>query len=857
MTRQPGYGQDRAELIPAALCWQNGALPTRVVYWAGGVVLLCAYIVVSSVAWSDRGFTEKGPLSLHAADLTAPLAGGPELSTVRAACYQQDQFKRAPGYRLRIVGGEVSGKPYYACYLLNPEGAVWAAAVLDAQRYAVRDTSVIKAGGAWRWIGTVKAPQELVLGGLGVLALLLIAFIYYRRPRPGPPSQAAPLETSLATGVMIAIPIAGWIALAVVNRRSRPRLVRLGIQTILVWSGVFVAGLLAMVSERPDVVGWSVTGMLAATFVYAVALGRFRLAPAGFGQPAEAFVAPPSAATPSVATVGPPQQPRASIGSSVTAPGQQVSQDSRFKIEEPRDLPTFTDVGGMDEVKTELSDTFGLVLAYSGEAERYKLRFNGILFHGPPGVGKTFLAKATAGEFGMNFLHVAVGDIGSKFVGESAQNVQAAFRTAVACIPCLLFFDEFDSIAQRRDENPNQEDRRTVNQLLQSLEEYRAVRELVVMAATNNRDILDPAVIRPGRFDRQVRVDLPDAAARKGILIAQLRDRPTGDDIDYDELAERCEGMTAATIASIVEAAALAAFREATASGAAVPLSQSHLLGALHQRGGKDRPTVEAWSWDKLVLADDVKAELQQMQALLEDPDAASAYGIRAPTGILLAGPPGTGKTTVARVLAAEAKCSFYPVTAGDLTSKWVGESEQLISRLFERARENAPSIIFIDEIDAIAATRGSTFTGTFDRQINQLLSEMDGMKGQRGVFVVAATNRPDQLDPALTRGGRLSRTIWIPVPDKPARRRLIELFSANMPLLDVDMDALADATDGLSGADLEALCQEAAVHAMVRDRQSGGRTGGAPQVTSEDFRSAVEVIRSSRRNVLDPNASD
>jgi transitional endoplasmic reticulum ATPase len=300
------------------------------------------------------------------------------------------------------------------------------------------------------------------------------------------------------------------------------------------------------------------------------------------------------------------------------------------------------------------------------------------------------------------------------------------------------------------------------------------------------------------------------------------------------------EGMTPAAIVQVVTAAALSAFRETAAAGELVPIDTNHLLGALRGRGGRDRPTVENWSWERLVLADDVKRELQQIERLLEEPDRARSFGVKQPSGLLLAGPPGTGKTTVARILAAQADCSFYPITAADVTSKWVGESEQRIQRLFVRARENAPSIVFIDEIDAIAGQRDAG--GYDDRQVTQLLAEIDGLSGQRGVFVIGATNRPDVLDPALLRGGRLSRTIWIPLPDEPDRRRLLELFARDMPLADVDLGALARDSDGLSGADLEALCQQAAVHAMTHEDGSGH-----PVVTGDDFRAALRTLRGSR----------
>ncbi|HEX8051157.1 MAG TPA: AAA family ATPase [Solirubrobacterales bacterium] len=510
-----------------------------------------------------------------------------------------------------------------------------------------------------------------------------------------------------------------------------------------------------------------------------------------------------------------------------------------FSVEPPSELDDFDDVGGMDSLKEEVRDTVGLVLEHPDDAERYGIEWNGILLHGPPGVGKTFFARAIAGEYELNLMHVSTGDLIGGIQGQSAQNIDKAFQTAAQNLPCLLFFDEFDSIAQRRDNSPDQESRRTVNQLLTSLEAYRDERRLLVMAATNDVSHLDPAVIRPGRFDRQIRIDLPDAKAREAIFKAELDDRPTAGDVELAELVRRTEGLTPAAISKIVDTAALEVFREATRTGKELQLDTEHLLAAIERYGGQDRPTVEHWTWDSLILPPTIKAQLQQLQAVIEDPEAAVRFGVEPPTGLLLAGPPGTGKTSVAKVLAAQAKCSFYPISGADVISKWVGESERNIRQLFERARANRPSIVFIDEIDAVAGSRGQV--ETHDSHVNQLLSEIDGVAGQRGVFVVGATNRPDQLDPALLRGGRLSRTIVLGLPDEEARHALLCLMTARMPTVGVDLEQLARDSDGLSPADLKGLCQEAALAAMAR---TAGAEGQAPAVTHEDFEEALRRLR-------------
>ena len=504
----------------------------------------------------------------------------------------------------------------------------------------------------------------------------------------------------------------------------------------------------------------------------------------------------------------------------------------------PDGLPTFADVGGMEDLKEQIRATVGLQLQHPERAAEYGVAFNGILLHGPSGTGKSHLARAIAGEFGLSLIHVSTGDLVVGVVGASARNVERVFAVAAEHRPCLLFLDEFDSVAQRRDSAGHAEERRTVNQLLVSLELYQRHNDLVVVAATNDLTHLDPAVIRPGRFDRHIRIDLPDEAARLAILRVHLEGRPTADDLDVSGLAARTSGRSAAALVQLVEDAALLAFREAAESGEQVRITTAHLDRALDDTGGRDRPMVEEWGWDDLILPADVLGELQQVEALVADAAMATRLGIEPPRGILLTGPPGTGKTTIARVLAAQARCSFYPVSAADVRSKWHGESERSIQRLFERARANRPSIVFIDEIDALGSTRrGEGEPG--EGQLTQLLVEMDGMDDASGVLVVAATNRPDILDPALVRGGRLSRTIEIGLPDQAGRLALLQHFTRRMPTVGVDLAAAARATEGMSGADLKALCQQAGVNALVRTRELGD-VEASVEILAEDVARAI-----------------
>ncbi len=272
------------------------------------------------------------------------------------------------------------------------------------------------------------------------------------------------------------------------------------------------------------------------------------------------------------------------------AMGGGMGGGGNFEVQAPEELHDFDEVGGMEDLKREIADTIGLMLEHPDDAQRYGIEWNGVLLYGPPGVGKTFFAKAIAGEYGLGMIHVSTGDLVAGIQGQSAQNIKKAFDAARDNIPCLLFFDEFDSVAQRRDNNPDQEARRTVNQLLTSLEAHRDERRLLVMAATNSIEHLDPAVIRPGRFDRHIRIDLPDADARREIFRAELDDRPAAPDIDLDDLVRRTEGMTPAAISKVVDTAALDIFKQAAETGEHLQLAEEHLLAAVARFGGEDRP---------------------------------------------------------------------------------------------------------------------------------------------------------------------------------------------------------------------------------------------------------------------------
>ncbi len=832
----------------------------RPLYLIVSGLLLALYVAGVSVGYPLRGVDADGPLRESAPEVTADVPGAEPLATIRTKCMAQDAVSSGDqGQRLRVVTGEVRGQRLFGCYgyYTDDPDKVWGAAVLDAQARAVDDAGLIQASGAWRWIGLVKTPGEVIAGGLAVLGALFVYWRYWRQPRP----VGRPAWRSLLLAFLAAVPCLGWVlgTVLVSERGTRLRYV-FQLAIAAAWLGWFVMTT-TWLGLPKDGLGGFVVGLTTVTLLWGWLGGRTfvpRGEPmassgpyGGYGYqpyPAQGYPAYPGQAPYPGQAAGPPPYPPMP-GYAEPQPVQQTAPKTEksapagpFRVQRPDQLPTFADVGGMAQLKEDLDGTLGLMLAYAAEAEQFRVEFNGILLHGKPGVGKTFIAQAAAGEYGMSFIHVTTGDLVSPYTGQAARNVEAAFTAAAANIPCLLFFDEFDSVASRRDDQPNEESRRVVNQLLTSLERFRGVDELVVMAATNHLDQLDPAAIRAGRFDRHVRVDLPDAPAREAILRVLLNGRPSTD-LSLDALVRRTEGMTPATLEAVVEAAAMSALRETVQNGAPVPISTAHLLAALESRGGQDRPHLAGHDWDDVILSEDAKRELQQVQRLVEDPDLAGRYGVDPPSGLLLTGPPGTGKTTLARVLAAQTRCSFYVVSPADVTSKWVGESENRIQQLFERARANAPSIVFLDEVDAIAGTRGELGTSGVDTaMLTQLLTQLDGLEERGRVFVIGATNRPEAVDPALLRPGRLSRVLEIPLPDADGRQRLLALFTANMQLRDVDLAGLAAQTEGWSGADLEGLCQQAAVHAMMT-----AEAGEHPDVGVEDFDGALTTLRSAR----------
>jgi len=516
---------------------------------------------------------------------------------------------------------------------------------------------------------------------------------------------------------------------------------------------------------------------------------------------------------------------------SVPKPSRRTKDRWALDVQQPQELETFAEVGGLDDVKERLRAGIGAILERPDAAARYGVVHNGILFHGPPGTGKTLLSRAIAGEYGMRYIRFSPATIASAYVHEAAANVRRMFETAANNVPCVLFLDEIDTIASDRGDQPSADHREVVTQLMNSLEEFRTVPGLVIAAATNDVDRLDPG-LREGRFDLKILVGLPDTEAREEIARVHLERR--GDAVDWDGIdvgavASRTRGRNAAMIETIVSSAAQRALAEDRL------IEQDDLMAALTEREAMDRISLDdPLTWDDVVLAPAVREQLDELLTVFAEPELAKKLGVTAPAGMILHGPPGTGKTTVAKVVASQVNASFYEASAADLLSKWVGESEQKVAKLFSKARANRPSVIFVDEIEGLLRRRTSDSASPWEqRVVGQFLRELDGLRGGEGVLLIGATNRIDIVDEAIV--GRRLTPIEVGLPDITARERLLRLLCRDMALAaDVDVRGLAGATDGMSGADLKRLRDAAGRKALTRTAKAKKR--GAVSVTMADF---------------------
>jgi transitional endoplasmic reticulum ATPase len=534
----------------------------------------------------------------------------------------------------------------------------------------------------------------------------------------------------------------------------------------------------------------------------------------------------------------------------------------RAEFEEPRGgraAVNYDDVGGMAETIQQLREMVELPLRYPELFTRLGVDPpKGVLLHGPPGTGKTRLAQAVANESDASFFTINGPEIMGSGYGESEKRLREVFEEAGKSAPAIVFIDEIDSIAPKRDRVPGEAEKRLVAQLLTLMDGLEARANLVVIAATNRPDAIDEALRRPGRFDREIVIGVPDQSGRREILGIHTRGMPLGDTVDLDELARTTHGFVGADLAALAREAAIEAVRrimprldldERTVPQEVLDdlyVGREDFLAALK----RTRPSamrevmvqVPSVGWDDIGgIGEAIETLKEGIELPLRHPEAFRRLGIRPAKGFLLYGPPGTGKTLLAKAVAREAEANFISMKSSDLLSKWYGESEQQIARLFQRARAVAPCILFIDEIDSLVPARGSgqgepEVTG---RVVNTILAEMDGLEELQSVVVIGATNRPTLVDPAILRPGRFDELVYVGTPDKPGRERILGIHTHAMPLAaEVSLAALAEKTDRFTGADLEDLVRRAGLNALHR---AGGEVR---EVTKADFDEALAQSR-------------
>lgn len=515
------------------------------------------------------------------------------------------------------------------------------------------------------------------------------------------------------------------------------------------------------------------------------------------------------------------------------------SEYSEIKEEEEAVGVTYEDIGGVEEVIQQIREMVELPLKNPELFDRLGIDPpKGVLLHGPPGTGKTLLAKAVANESDAHFTSINGPEIMSKYYGQSEQQLREVFEDAQDNSPAIIFIDELDSLGVKREEASGEVERRVVAQLLALMDGLEPRENVVVIAATNRIDAIDEALRRPGRFDRELEVGVPDTEARKEIFMIHTRGMPLDEDLDLDEFVNLSHGFTGSDIEALCRESAMNALRRVLPEIdiQEESISQDTLDDLIVTRDDMheafkgidpsalreilaDVPNV---SWDEVGGLEEVKETMKEIVELpLRNPDAFRRVGIDVPRGILLYGPPGTGKTMMAKAVANESEANFLTAKGSDLLSKWYGESEQRIARIFDKARQVAPAVIFLDELDALAPQRGAGAgePHATERIVNQLLSEMDGLEELRGVVVIAASNRPDIIDSALLRPGRFDELIHVPVPSEEGRIKIFEVHTEDMSLdPGVDIERLANITDNYTGADIAAITKKAGRLALRED---------------------------------------
>ncbi|MEM2929733.1 MAG: CDC48 family AAA ATPase [Thermoproteota archaeon] len=533
---------------------------------------------------------------------------------------------------------------------------------------------------------------------------------------------------------------------------------------------------------------------------------------------------------------------------------QIVGEEAAEKLAIPR--VTYEDIGGLHEEIQRIREMVELPLRHPELFQRLGIEPpKGVLLHGPPGTGKTLLAKAVANESDANFLSINGPEIMSKFYGESEERLRKVFQEAQEKAPSIIFIDEIDAIAPKREEVGGEVERRVVAQLLALMDGLKARGDVIVIGATNVPNMIDPALRRPGRFDREIEIGVPDKQGRLEILQIHTRSMPLDKDVDLKRLAEITHGYTGADLAALCREAAMKALRRYLPE---IKLDEKIPQSVLEKMVVKAEDFTNAFKeitptamrevyvevptvrWSDVGGLEEIKRRLRETVELpIKTPEKFDKLGITPPKAILLYGPPGCGKTLLARAVATESEANFISIKGPEVFSKWVGESEKAIREVFRKARLASPSIIFLDEVDAIAPRRGMSMadSGVTERVVSQLLTEMDGLTPIERIVIIGATNRPELLDPAIMRPGRFEVVLYVPPPDEASRLQILKIHTRRMPLESVSLEEIAKRTEGYSGADLEALCREAGLNALRRD---------ADKVTKEDFEKALQTVKPS-----------
>ncbi|MCJ2555293.1 MAG: CDC48 family AAA ATPase [Candidatus Thermoplasmatota archaeon] len=540
---------------------------------------------------------------------------------------------------------------------------------------------------------------------------------------------------------------------------------------------------------------------------------------------------------------------------------------------------TYEDIGGLHEEVKKVREMIELPLRHPEIFERLGVEApKGVLLRGPPGTGKTLLARAVASETNASFFSISGPEIMSKYYGQSEENLRDIFDQAEESAPSIVFIDELDSIAPKRDEVVGEVERRVVAQLLSLMDGMRTRGKVVVIGATNRPDALDPALRRPGRFDREIEIGIPDREGRLEILEIHTRGMPLAEDVNLEQMANLTHGYVGADLASLSKESAIRALRKVLPDidleAPEIPLeilnrltvTAEDFMQAFREMEPSslrevfiEKPDV---SWEDIGGLEEAKQELQEtVEWPLKYGPVFDQAGAEPPKGVLLYGPPGTGKTLLAKAVATEAEANFISVRGPEFLSKWVGESERAVRETFRKAKQAAPAVIFFDEIDAITPARGGTMDNRVtERVISQMLVELDGLDELHNVTVIAASNRPDMLDPALLRPGRFDRLIHVPPPTLEARVKILKIHTHDKPLAeDVDLEDLAKRTEDFTGADIKALANEASMLAIREYILGGGSLEDEAvkelELTEHHFDEALVKVQPKRRGEFEKYA--